>query len=254
MMEQLSQDQVQHDQVQQDQAQQEAPHVAQQLHNMALQAERGADSGPVTIHRSWQPGMGTYTYHTHVRVACQQRDTFRCVADCFFQAARLPYQPWYTQFVRGELQTVSPAAGAVRACLNLPVFDFGLGKLHAYRQLLSAFEPDADTCVLVLRSVHAALPFRTGTLPAFTLSPTGDVLHLADGILHWHHICTVAGVGVLPGWLEKPLMNALRFLRLDGRERQTYREEAGAFIRWLDDETRVQDFWQQHTSHDYPQT
>lgn len=226
--------------------------VARRLQVMALQAEQQASSHAVAIHRTWEPSAGTYTYHTHARVACSQRDTLRYLADCFFHASGLPYQPWYGQFVGGLVQSVSPAGGAARACLNVPRFDFGLGRIHAYRQLLSAFEPDADTHVLVIRSVEAELAFPAGALPAFTLSPTGDVLRMADGVMHWHHICTVAGVGLLPPWLEKPLMNGLRFFGLDGRERQTYHEEASTFARWVSDEEAVRDFWQAHACQTLP--
>ena len=125
----------------------------------------------------------------------------------------------------------------------MPEFDFGLGKVRSYRQLLSEFSLAEYCHVLVLRSVTAVPIFPQGTVPAFTLSPTGDVLHWRDGVLHWHHICTVAGVGILPMPIERYVMNALRWLRLDHAERKTYSEEAECFIRWAGNPEKVCATW-----------
>jgi len=51
--------------------------------------------------------------------------------------------------------------------------------------------------------------------------------------LHWHHICTTSGVRLLPGVLDRWLMNALRATGLDGKERETYTTEAEAFIQFV---------------------
>lgn len=218
----------------------EAPSVAARLYAMALQAESVAPAGAVNIDRQWEPLLRTYTYHTHARLACADPGRVAAISDCFFHAAALPLQPWYTQFAGGTVEPVVPAGGAVRACLNVPRFDFGVGKLRSYRQLLTEFCPEPHTHVLVLRSVSAPVPFPPETVPVHTLSPTGDVLRWADGQLHWHHICTVTGVGLLPLVLERPLMNLLRALRLDSAERRTYREEATGFIAWAQDAAAVE--------------
>ncbi len=228
------------------QALSEAPTVMQRLLQMSVRAEKSPPPDPVYTLRVWDAAAGTYTYHTHVRVPCQQRDMLVWLADCFFHASVLPSQPWYAAFLGGHAETLSPPSGALRACLNLPRFDFGLGKVHGYRQCLSEFAPDACSRVLVLRSVLADAVFPQGTVPAYTLSPTGDVLRLTEGCLHWHHICTVGGVGLLPPRVETALMNTLRFLRLDAQERRAYRDEAESFIRWVSDAEAVHRFWQLH--------
>lgn len=218
----------------------EAPGVAARLLTLARQAEGAATGATVQTHRYWEAAARTYTYHTHARLPCTDAGRVAAVSDCFFHAAALPLQPWYTQFAGGTVEPVVPAGGAVRACLNVPRFDFGVGKLRSYRQLLTEFCPEPHTHVLVLRSVSAPVPFPPQTVPVYTLSPTGDVLRWADGYLHWHHICTVTGVGLLPLVLERPLMNLLRALRLDSAERRTYREEATGFIAWAQDAAAVE--------------
>lgn len=230
------------------QAMSEAPTVMQQLLQMSMRAEKSPPLDPVYTLRVWDASAGTYTYHTHVRVPCQKREMLAWLADCFFHASVLPSQPWYAAFLGGRAETLLPQAGALRSSLNLPRFDFGLGREHGYRQCLTEFAPEPDTRVLVLRSVLANVDFPQGTVPAYTLSPTGDVLRLIDGCLHWHHICTVGGVGLLPPRIETALMNTLRFLRLDTQERRAYREEAESFIRWVSDADAVHRFWQVHCS------
>ena len=76
----------------------------------------------------------------------------------------------------------------------------------------------------------------SGVRLAYTLPPNGEVLHWADGCLHWHHICCTPGAAVLPGAADRWLLTALRFLRLDGAERATYRDEAQMMRRWLQGE------------------
>lgn len=221
----------------------ESAAVAAVLEKAARTAEEELASRPVRILRRWESGAGTYTYHTHVQAACADVSTFRKVLDCFFYAAALPVQPWYSQFLKGKSLTITPAVGAIRSAICLPEFDFGLGKVHSYRQLLSEFSPAEHCHVLVLRSVIADTAFPQGTVQAFTLSPTGDVLHWRNGVLHWHHICTVAGVGILPMPIERYVMNALRWLRLDKAERKTYFEEAESFIRWVKEPEKVSATW-----------
>jgi hypothetical protein len=222
----------------------EAAAVTDTLLEMARQAEMQAAGQAINISRSWTVHARTYTYHTHVQVECTDSATFEKVADCFFYAALLPSQPWYEQFLRGKVWPVTPAIGAVRAALCLPEFDFGLGKTHSYRQLLNEFSRTDYCRVLVLRSIAHEVHFPSDTVHAFTLSPTGDVLHWRDGVLHWHHICTVSGVGLLPAGVERCVMNALRWLHLDQAERKTYREEAECFIRWASNPAHVMSTWQ----------
>jgi len=219
--------------------------TADTLWVMAQQAEsRDVGEKAITVVRHWAAAARTYTYHTHVQVACADSNIFSKVADCFFHAASLVKQPWYSQFLRGQSLLLSPAKGSERALLCIPEFDFGLGKTHSYRQLVNDFYPAENCHVLVLRSVNHALDFPPDTTLAFTLSPTGDVLHWRDGVLHWHHICTVSGVGMLPAGVERCVMNALRWLHLDQAERKTYREEAEAFIGWVSNPAHVMSTWQ----------
>jgi hypothetical protein len=207
--------------------------TADTLLGMAQLSESQGASEAITLARNWSAAARTYTYHTHVQTACLDREVFMQVVDCFFHAAALKTQPWYAQFLRGQALPLPPAKGSIRALVCVPEFDFGLGKTHSYRQLLNDFTPAPHCHVLVLRSVIHTLNFPSATVPAFTLAPTGDVFHWREGVLHWHHICTVAGVGIMPPTIERHAMNALRWLHLDMAERKTYREEAECFIRWV---------------------
>ncbi|WP_197484230.1 hypothetical protein, partial [Halioglobus sp. HI00S01] len=60
------------------------------------------------------------------------------------------------------------------------------------------------------------------------------VLHFENGRLHWHHICCTPGAGMLPGRLDRWLINAMRRTGLDCAERKTYRDEALKLRDWLD--------------------
>lgn len=217
--------------------------VAEALHGMARLAELQINRGAITLSRSWTPAARTYTYHTHVRVDGVDSNVFRKIIDCFFYAAALPIQPWYSSFLRGHFLPLSPARGSERASLCVPEFDFGVGKARSYRQLLNDFSVAENCHVLVLRSVVHSMDFPPDTVPAFTLAPTGDVFHWRDEVLHWHHICTVAGVGILPAGIERYVMNTLRWLRLDQAERNAYREEAEGFIRWASNVEHVTATW-----------
>ena len=226
-------------------AMEESASVAETLLKMAQQAEQLQSNEAVHIMRYWAAAAGTYTYHTHARVYGVDEALFTRVVDCFFHAASLKTQPWYAQFLCGQsLPLISSASGCTRAALCLPEFDFGLGKTHSYRQLLSEFSLAEHCRALVLRSVIHEQAFPANTVPAFTLSPTGDLFHWHQGVLHWHHICTVAGVGIMPPGIERHVMNALRWLRLDLAERKTYREEAEAFIRWMRNPPAVVATWE----------
>ncbi|HQQ73524.1 MAG TPA: hypothetical protein PK031_00055 [Pseudomonadales bacterium] len=218
--------------------------VADALLGMARLAESQPAREAITLSRCWTPAARTYTYHTHVQVHGVDRNIFSKVVDCFYYASTLPTQPWYAAFLRGCCVPLSPATGSARALLCVPEFDFGLGKVHSYRQLLNDFSVAEHCHVLVLRSVIHALDFPANTVPAFTLAPTGDVFHWQGGVLHWHHICTVAGVGILPACIERHVMNALRWFHLDQAERKAYREEAESFICWVRNVEHVTATWE----------
>jgi hypothetical protein len=88
----------------------------------------------------------------------------------------------------------------------------------------------ADAAAVVLRPVAAREPCPDArAVQVFLLPPTGDLFRLADGGLHWHHICTVAGVRLLPGAADAALMTALRARGADGAERAAYEREARSF-------------------------
>ena len=112
-------------------------------------------------------------------------------------------------------------------------FDLGLSKPRYYRQLVSLARPALTTSVIVARSVNEGPNLPPGAQLAFTQEPNGEVLHWQDDYLHWHHICCTPGAGLLPGRLDRWLINGLRRLGLDSAERKTYREEALQLRDWL---------------------
>ena len=126
----------------------------------------------------------------------------------------------YTTDVPGEHQ------------LGQGYFDFGVGALRRYHLLFSKIEIDAQTHAVVLRSVPETIAVLKPSRQVFILPPTGDVFSVDEAGLHWHHICTTSGVGVLPGVLDRWLMNVLRATGLDSKERGTYINEAEAFRRF----------------------
>jgi hypothetical protein len=77
------------------------------------------------------------------------------------------------------------------------------------------------------------IPVLTPSRQVFILPPTGDVFSVDEAGLHWHHICTTGGVGLLPGVLDRWMMNVLRATGLDSKERDTYITEAEAFARFV---------------------
>ena len=92
---------------------------------------------------------------------------------------------------------------------------------------------NAATRVIVARSVDEGPALPDDTRLAFTLDPNGEVLHLEDDHLHWHHICCTPGAALLPQPLDRWLINTLRRLGLDGAERNTYRAEAEQLREWV---------------------
>ena len=91
----------------------------------------------------------------------------------------------------------------------------------------------SKTHAVVLRSVPESIPALTVSRQVFILPPTGDIFSMGEAGLHWHHICTTSGVRLLPGILDRWLMNVLRASGLDSKERKTYITEAEAFARFV---------------------
>jgi hypothetical protein len=151
----------------------------------------------------------------------------------FFNAYSLQQHGWYSQFSSGAMW---PLAFTPRVQgehqLGQGYFDFGVGALRRYHVLFSRVRIDAQTHAVVLRSVEEDVPVLQASKQVFILPPTGDVFALDTAGLHWHHICTTTGVRLLPGVLDRWLMNALRATGLDHKERATYIAEAEAFTRF----------------------
>jgi hypothetical protein len=215
---------------------QEAPATCAALGEMAAahRGEVGAGSGH-HITRQWEPAAGTWCYQTHIAAPDQPPAQLDRLADIFFNAAAMPSQPWYPQFLGGEVAVLEspPAGGIDRHQLTLGQFDLGLPNPRYYRQLVSFAKPDAATAIIIARSVTDGPPLPAHARLAYTLAPNGEVLHWENGRLHWHHICCTHGAGVLPGRLDRWLINLLRLTGLDGAERKTYRQEAEQWRDWL---------------------
>ena len=107
-----------------------------------------------------------------------------------------------------------------------------MGALRRYHLLFSKIQVDAKIHAVVLRSVPEKITALTTSRQVFILPPTGDIFSIDEAGLHWHHICTTSGVRLLPGILDRWLMNALRAFGLDSKERKTYITEAEAFARF----------------------
>ena len=157
------------------------------------------------------------------------------VADAFYRAADLEVQPWYAQFRGGQSRPLQepPPAGIARHQLAISSFDVSLKQPRCYRQLVCEAVPRPDLHVISLCSVDAEWEPPQDAVLALTLEPTGDVFEWQEGVLHWHHICTTPGVGLLPGMLDRAFLNLLRRVGLDSAERKTYREEAEGFRDWV---------------------
>jgi hypothetical protein len=135
------------------------------------------------------------------------------------------------------------------------IFDLGIGSLRAYHTLFTRLQLSDTSLAVVLRTVTPLTPLpppplapsssstatagaaaaaaAAGIVQVFLLPPTGDYFSLGDGGLHWHHICTVRGVRLLPGVCDSWLMNVLRSTGLDVEERATYAREGASFVRFI---------------------
>lgn len=216
----------------------EAPATGNTLYTLARQQrEQRSHSYDYHTSRHWETSAGTYCYLTHIAAPNQSPERLDQVADIFFNAATLPSQPWYPQFLGGASAPVDtpPPAGIEQHQLTLGQFDLGLPTPRYYRQLVSVAKPDEQTAVIIARSVATGPTLPAGTRLAYTLVPNGEVLHWESGRLHWHHICCTPGAGLLPGRLDRWLINALRRTGLDGAERATYRQEAEHWRDWISD-------------------
>ena len=185
--------------------------------------------------RHWQKDARTFCYHTHIAISEQPEQQFTWLAELLFNAANMSRQPWYPHFhgglcVPAELP-VSNSGNRHQVAWGR--FDLGLTTPRYYRQLLSLSYPSVDTAVIAARSVNEGPMLPKGAILAYTLAPNGEVLHWENGRLHWHHICCTPGAAILPGRMDRWLINTIRALGLDFAERKTYREEAKQMQQWL---------------------
>jgi hypothetical protein len=228
--------QIQSNEISVEEAIHEAPASAGELATMAAQ-HRGNHTvtNQCQTIRHWQPGAGTFCYQTHIAITGQTSARFAWLTDVFFGAATFSCQPWYPQFKGGASQALgdTPAEGILRHQLSWGRFDLGLSAPRYYRQLISLAQPGKNTAVIVARSVPDGPRLPAHAKLAYTLPPNGEVLHLEDGCLHWHHICCTPGAALLPAKLDRWFINGLRHMGLDATERKTYREEAERLRNWL---------------------
>jgi len=188
----------------------------------------------ISCQHYWNPTAKTFSYHTHVVVPNIKSTAIKMLSHLFFNAYTLQQHGWYSQFVSGTMTPMpfeTEVAGEHQ--LGQGYFDFGVGALRRYHLLFSKIEVDTLTHAVVLRSVPENIQVLTPSRQVFILPPTGDVFSVDEAGLHWHHICTTSGVGLLPGVLDRWLMNVLRATGLDSKERDTYITEAEAFARFV---------------------
>lgn len=217
-----------------DQALQELPTSLSWLTVQAKKIQQQERKPGISCYRLWNPSAQTYTYHTHVVVPGISPSALTQLSELFFNAYTLQQHGWYSQFVSGVMMPLPFSTGMQgEHQLGQGYFDFGIGALRRYFLLFSKVSVDAQTHAVVLRSVEEVLPVLKPSKQVFILPPTGDIFSIDEAGLHWHHICTTSGVRLLPGVLDRWLMNALRAMRLDGKERETYTTEAEAFTRFV---------------------
>ncbi|AQA17151.1 hypothetical protein BST95_01880 [Halioglobus japonicus] len=220
-----------------EQAIDDAPDASKRLCSLAAQHRQ--NHREVNCHdtrRHWQASAGTYCYQTHIAIEGQPHTRLDWLAGVFYNHASLPAHAWYPQFLGGKVQALAapPATGIEQHQLAWGRFDLGLPTPRYYRQLLSLAQPQDNTWVIVARSVTTGPELPQAAKLAYTPDPNGEVLHFENGRLHWHHICCAPGAGMLPGRLDRWLINAMRRTGLDGAERKTYRDEALKLRDWLD--------------------
>lgn len=193
---------------------------------------------PINCLSYWNPLYGTFTYHTHTVVDNFGGKDLEKIAALFFNAYSLQKQDWYSQFVSGENK---PLPKKVDSQNNIMLreqqigqgyFDFGMPTLRHYHTLFSLRHISKNAVSIVLRSIDYPFEIKGKSKKVFLLAPTGDYFFLKEDQLYWHHICTVTGISLLPGVLDKYFMNCLRYLKLDSKERQTYKDEAKSFIQF----------------------
>ena len=190
------------------------------------------DNDSVRVTRSWCTAAHTHTFHTHVFVAGAHSPALlqRC-GSLFLDAYGLQRHGWYAQFVGGAL-TAKGSVDDKTAC-GWGLFDLGIGSLRAYHTLFTQLQLSETSLAVVLRTVTPTTPPPKAAVQVFLLPPTGDFFNLADGGLHWHHICTVTGVRLLPGVCDGLFMTCLRSSGGDSEERGTYKREGESFIRFI---------------------
>ncbi len=214
----------------------EAPDTRARLLDLAAaQRSKHTETNKAHTTRCWVPSAGTYCYQTHIAIEDQSWTRLDWLTEVFYSAAKLSSHPWYPQFLGGQAQAVATkcAAGISAHQLTMGRFDVGLPTPRGYRQLVSLASPTDDTRVIVARSVDEGPTLQKDAKLVYTQHPNGEVLHFEDGLLHWHHICCTPGAGVLPGFMDRWLINALRKLGLDQTERKTYHDEAHMMRDWL---------------------
>jgi hypothetical protein len=228
------------------------------LHLQQLAAKQRAfinQADSVTTSKQWQADMACYTYLSHIainltdiRSALAEQETLLAeLGALFYHAASLPHQPWYQQFLEGEATDIALPCPPSVGCHQQTVahFDFGFKRPRYYQQCVSLVKPDNHSRVIVMQSVEGRRT-DTSSKEAYTLSPNGEVLVLNEGVLHWHHICTTPGPSIFSGHYDRWFMNALRWLRLDQAERNTYREEAHTLRDWINDKPAYDAFLAGH--------
>ena len=216
-----------------DSALQELASTLTDLMQQARTLQSQETTSGIRCHRRWNPAARTFTYHTHVVVPGIAAAAVEHLSTLFFNAYSLQQHGWYSQFSNGTMRPLAftPDVHGEHQ-LGQGYFDFGVGALRRYHVLFSRVRSDAQTQAVVLRSVEEDVPVLQASKQVFILPPTGDVFALDAAGLHWHHICTTTGVRLLPGVLDRWLMNLLRATGLDHKERQTYITEAEAFTRF----------------------
>jgi hypothetical protein len=214
----------------------EAPAVGAALLELAAhhRASHQQVDSPQTI-RHWDRLARSYCYQTHIAISGQGRERLPWLLNVLYSASSLPTQPWYSQFQGGACAPCGekPQPGIAAHQLSLGCFDLGLPAPRCYRQLVSRTRLENDGCAIVARSIDSGPPLPAGTRLAYTLGPNGEVLYWEGECLHWHHICSTPGAGLLPPAPDRWLINTLRRLGLDRAERTTYRAEAEQMRDWL---------------------